>query len=609
MVRDFSEVGNSAQIKKLLKILGEFSGSQNPNTRKGGLIGLASMAIALGRDSSQYVPELVKPITNSLIDQDSRVKYYACEALYNVVKVSRGEVLPEFNNIFDALTKVVADPDQSVKSGAELIDGLLKDIVTESSSFDLVAFIPLIRERIYVRNPFAKQFIVSWIALLDNVPDVDMIVFLPELLHGLFEVLDDPTVEIRRMCETVLSDFLSKIISNPSKADFAAMVNILITHSQSGKEVVQYTALTWLKEFVKLAGNTSLLPFSAGLLTAILPCLAQQPHPGIRSLVIDDKNVKNSENIREVAKELNQSLMEVVSREEQHREQTPADNTSLEDHKQVIPFDFSSIVEVLVRELKKGENNSTASKLACLRWIHHLHMKVPHKIAPHLEESIFPVLLQTLLDPSQEVAVLDLEVLAHVLSQSDNTETLTTSSSFKNFMLALINLFKSNPVLLEERGSFIIRQLCVFMNAEDIYRSLSHILLSHDDLRFAYVMVQMLNKILFTTSELFELRSQLKDLQTDESCALFCCLYRTWCHSPVGTVALCLLTKNYIHSCDLLMLFGDLDITVEFLHEIDQLVQLIESPIFACEFSYFNILQLLNSLFCSSSLTFIGYGA
>jgi len=50
MTKEFSTVNNSIQIKKLLKVLSqEFAVSQNPHTRKGGLIGLAAMAIALGK--------------------------------------------------------------------------------------------------------------------------------------------------------------------------------------------------------------------------------------------------------------------------------------------------------------------------------------------------------------------------------------------------------------------------------------------------------------------------------------------------------------------------------------------------------------------------------
>jgi vacuole morphology and inheritance protein 14 len=33
-------------------------------------------------------------------------RYYACESLYNIAKVCKGEVLVHFNGIFDALSKV-----------------------------------------------------------------------------------------------------------------------------------------------------------------------------------------------------------------------------------------------------------------------------------------------------------------------------------------------------------------------------------------------------------------------------------------------------------------------------------------------------------------------
>lgn len=41
----------------------------------------------------------------------------------------------------------------------------LQDIVTESNQFDLVGFIPLLRERIYSNNQYARQFIISWVGV------------------------------------------------------------------------------------------------------------------------------------------------------------------------------------------------------------------------------------------------------------------------------------------------------------------------------------------------------------------------------------------------------------------------------------------------------------
>lgn len=50
MVKEFAAVNNTAQIRRILKILGQdFATSQNPHLRKGGLIGLAAVAVALGK--------------------------------------------------------------------------------------------------------------------------------------------------------------------------------------------------------------------------------------------------------------------------------------------------------------------------------------------------------------------------------------------------------------------------------------------------------------------------------------------------------------------------------------------------------------------------------
>lgn len=53
-----------------------------------------------------YLREIVPPVLACFSDQDARVRYYACESMYNIAKVAKGEILPFFNDIFDALCKV-----------------------------------------------------------------------------------------------------------------------------------------------------------------------------------------------------------------------------------------------------------------------------------------------------------------------------------------------------------------------------------------------------------------------------------------------------------------------------------------------------------------------
>ncbi|XP_072925800.1 protein VAC14 homolog isoform X1 [Hemitrygon akajei] len=636
LVREFVAQNNTGQIKHVIQILSqEFALSQHPHSRKGGLIGLAACSIALGKDSGLYLKELIEPVLMCFNDADSRLRYYACEALYNIVKVARGSVLPHFNVLFNGLSKLAADPDPNVKSGSELLDRLLKDIVTESSKFDLVAFVPLLRERIYSNNQYARQFIISWILVLECVPDINLLDYLPEILDGLFQILGDNSKEIRKMCETVLVEFLKEIKKNPTSVKFAEMANILVIHCQASDDLIQLTAMTWMREFIQLAGRV-MLPYSSGILTAVLPCLSY-----------DDRK----KSIKEVANVCNQTLMKLILPEDdcdniRQVSQPPQDGntdadlscknssdelntyqnlaTSNNSGACVIidcsqeTLDLDGIVMVLDRHLHDTVTGMM-TRIAILKWLYHLYIKTPRKMFWHTD-GLFPMLLKTLSDESDEVILKDLEVLAEIASSPagqtghDSSESISTqnrqselhvltssspqlnsskprtlecspstptmNSYFFKFMINLLKQFNNEKSLLEIRGPFIIRQLCLLLNAENIFHSMAEILLREEDLKFASTMVQTLNSILLTSTELFQLRNQLKDLHTMESCNLFCSLYRSWCHNPVATVSLCFLTQNYKHAYDLIQKFGDLEVTIDFLTEVDKLVQLIECPIF-----------------------------
>jgi vacuole morphology and inheritance protein 14 len=52
-------------------------------------------------------------------------------------------------------------------------------------AFSLANFIPLLADRIYVLSPFTRSFLISWISVLDSVPDLEMVSYLPRFLDGL----------------------------------------------------------------------------------------------------------------------------------------------------------------------------------------------------------------------------------------------------------------------------------------------------------------------------------------------------------------------------------------------------------------------------------------
>ncbi|KAL0820036.1 hypothetical protein ABMA28_005995 [Loxostege sticticalis] len=563
MVKDFSDANNTSQIKRLIRVLGQdLMSSTNPNVKNGALMGLSSVAVGLGKGCVTYLPELTHPIVACLSESESRVRYQAAEALFNVLKIARGAALAHFPPVFDALARLAADPEPQVKQGAELLDRLLKDIVTESPSFDLAAFVPMLRERIYTRNAFARQFVVSWVSVLDAVPDIDLIAHLPELLDGLFNMLDDPNQEIRRMCDVQLNEFLRSIKKDPSRVDFQAMINILITHAQSPEELVQLTAITWIKEFCELAG-AGLRAHASGVLCAVLPCLAYTDEP--------------RKSIRETAATVNFQLTKLLVPDPPPSE--PADAAG-----EGGGLRLDAVVGVLTQML---HHNSVHTKVAALDWILHLYNKMPNEMFQETGE-VFVSVVGSLTDASDDVVRRSLAVLAEICScgahstgESATPGDLESSPYYYKFLQALLRLLAADDNLLEDRGAFIIRQLCVLLNAEDIYKALSKILQQEKNLRFAATMVDVLSTILLTAAELYELRHQLRAMDKPATRELFTRLYPCWCHSPVSLLALCLLTHNYPHCNTLIATFGDLEITVDFLTEVDKLVQLIESPIFA----------------------------
>jgi vacuole morphology and inheritance protein 14 len=532
LIREAKEAKDTEKINTIINFITvQFALSASGNQRKGGLIALAAAAIGLGTETWRYLNKLVPPVLRCFSDQDGRVRYYACEALYNISKVARGRILNSFNEIFEGLCRLSADKDLNVKNGAQLLDRLIKDIVTESDSFDIERFIPLLKERIHVTNAFVRSFLIGWITVLDSVPDIELLEYLPEFLDGLFKMLSDNELDIRTQADNLLAEFLKEIRCAPH-VEFGRMVNILIPFATSQDEFTQLTTLKWVNEFI-LCGEEELLPYAADLVGSILPSISH-----------------SVQDIQTQASTANASLLRLMT------------NTKQE----------FAIPEFLGRITDEFKTGSVPTRLAALRWVLMLHSKTPEKLAPFLD-TLYPALLRMLSDSADEVVRLDLKVLAKLSSQSE-------SAYFDKLMHNLVSLFYSDQQLLESRGCLVIRQLSYHINPEKIYRALASILQDQQDPQFASLMVQTLNIILLTSAELYDLRLHLRDLSTPESRELFIILYHSWCHNAVATFSLCLLSQAYEHATHLINQFADIEVTVSLLMEIDKLVQLIESPVF-----------------------------
>lgn len=130
-------------------------------------------------------------------------------------------------------------------------------------------------------------------------------------------------------------------------------------------------------------------------------------------------------------------------------------------------LDLESVVEVLKQYLV---NSSVNTKVTSLRWIHHLFTEVQDEMSDHASK-LFPVLLNILNDSADEVVLEGLKVMAEIIVNSTKErDDDYNESKYREFLVSLLKMFNDDKVFLETRGSLIIRQLCVLLNSEYIYR-------------------------------------------------------------------------------------------------------------------------------------------
>ena len=577
-----------------------------------------------------------------------------------------------------------------------------KESVDLPTAFSLARFIPLLEERIHVINPFTRTFLVSWLTLLDTIPDLELVHYLPSFLGGLFKFLSDPNRDVYVATQGLLERFLSDIKkiakvkrgiaqsrrsrasqrkpTPSSQADSAtgrgnASMDNAIDDSESGtaqdepndadeddgdwipgqdvqvdhaqildillklfdvsssteisphlrleglskqkEEEIGIVALRWIDSFFEISPE-EILQFVPRLLSRVLPALSAQ-----------------SEQIRTTASKVNRSLIDYiltfqdeVSTEDKgsrppssqtlittrdgdasekrhsgattkslpapalgHTDTTPETPAELEQSPtEVTPrstaapspqpmsdLDYAAAVNALTLQFL-NENEET--RVAALSWLIMLHRKAPKKVLA-FNDGTFPALLKTLSDPAEAVVTRDLQLLSQISKNSED-------GYFTSFMVALLQLFSTDRKLLEVRGNLIIRQLCINLQPERIYRTLADCIEKDEDIEFASIMIQNLNNNLITAPELAELRKRLRNPESREGQIFFVALFKAWCHNAVATFSLCLLAQAYEQAYNLLQIFADLEMTVNMLIQIDKLVQLLESPVFTCETSLFH---------------------
>mmetsp|Transcript_2306 Transcript_2306/g.5914 ORF Transcript_2306/g.5914 Transcript_2306/m.5914 type:complete len:925 (+) Transcript_2306:104-2878(+) len=585
-VKRLSKSHDDARVQKVVdKLIAEYAFSPQANHRKGALLCLAAATVGLGTPTEAHLRQIVPPVLASFTDQDGRVRYYACEALYNIAKVAREPFIIFFNEVFDAMFRLCADAEANVLNAVQFLDNLVKDIIAASpASFNMAGFVPKLRDYLRVAHPNKRMFLVSWITVLDSVPDLDLLVYLPQLLDGLMAMLSDPNREIRVAAHKAMMEFLIEIHATQN-VDFASMAVSLVDKATSPDEFTRMTAIKWLKEFVEMAAVQLV-----GQYPAILGVvLANISHP--------------SREIVEVSRQANDALLNLA----------PAD-----PNQESLQLDTGAILATISAELLRGTLTPAGSdadpqvavamavqtepsRLEALRWVHFLLDRAQTKVLVQLP-TILPALLDALLAHSETVVEAALGVFAAIAS---------CPGQFRPVLGELLGRFRGDTgaLLLQRGGALVIRRLCGFMGAEAVFTELAGTLHEEPDLTFAATMVQALNLILLTSPEVRGLREKLRGAAaplpaqpstrvaaTPEACvvsgrelqqkqhqqgpALFAALYPCWAHSSGALLSLCLLAQAYDHAYEVIQCYRWLPMGTEVLVQMDRLVQLLDTPTF-----------------------------
>ena len=118
------------------------------------------------------------------------------------------DIVSESASTYISVLQPLDEPEKTPSSSKQSADTSSVDLPT---AFSLAKFIPLLQERIHVINPFTRVFLVAWVSLLDTIPDLELVFYLPEFIGGLFKFLSDPNKDVHIATQGALERFLNEI--------------------------------------------------------------------------------------------------------------------------------------------------------------------------------------------------------------------------------------------------------------------------------------------------------------------------------------------------------------------------------------------------------------
>ncbi|KRX07492.1 Armadillo-type fold [Pseudocohnilembus persalinus] len=591
---------NDQRISQIIDFfrLNFIQGENNPAKKRGALKVYSSVAQALGEDFSiaeKHVKNLTNIVISQLDDHDKKIQVSALESLYFICKSLREVVLLNFNNIFDKLVdKFGHQFDEEVRKGTQQLEDILKQIINESlpetKYFSLKEFMPILSTKIKANHPIIRSMIIKWIEVFDQIPNVNIIDYLPKLLEDLFLMLGEQNV--KNLAQKCLHDFLNQIKESQSQNAYLLqnydenknqpdihneIVNILIKIYKNEKQnqIIKLTAIEWINEYLLLflhnqeqqqimrqtnyseyyQQDTSQIQEDSKNYDTNNDNINQSKNSNIQQQQSQNLSKLEKSVLNKLPLIIEATLINISNDEEEIRNKSVKTNDLLlkivATHSEIDTEDIWQILKNMFGS-KKGK---TAEK--SLQWMRSLlkNNQKNQKTFPAIDE-ILKKLIDKLNNFEGDQVQNVLDVLGNIMNDQYFDKVI------ENILNVCYNGKKDD---LDRKSDIIVKKLCSNQDSRKVFQSFANQLKNYQDIEFVATFLQSLDNILLTDKQLGDVRNLLKNMnyepeKFEKAKHLFENLFQIWSFNPVSTITLCLLAQQYDLAYKIIQSFAEIEI-------------------------------------------------
>jgi len=242
---------NVDQIRSILLLLNEeYINSTSEHARKGGVLALAACVFVLKKnaDADDCREMILAAVVHACRDHSQRVRYYAAESLYNIIRTVPSLVVQHFFALFETIRSLYAGVDAEGRTAAGTVDKKAKEIVLQAINMGdttVEACIPLFCRYLHMSSKSTQLLALTWLQ------DLNVIEHLHLLLAGVFDMVADPTVAVRQSALAFLQSMLPKILTVEPELDFDKILQSLVITMEHPDPFVRKVAMYWMSRIVK----------------------------------------------------------------------------------------------------------------------------------------------------------------------------------------------------------------------------------------------------------------------------------------------------------------------------------------------------------------------